>query len=121
MLFLHIRLHMTGTTFLQKAVFPYWKDITYLPHDKLEDISRLARLFSGARIILSFRRHSSYIASSYLQRGGYLLFGSEPFVKLHEDSVVNLRKMLCDSEVFMGGKVSPLNKIKPSMGVALKC
>jgi len=108
MLFLHIGLHKTGTTFLQKAVFPYWQDIVYLPHDKLEYITRmkdgvdyllsreglsgqnwmhsdersqciarLAQLFPDARIILSFRRHSGYIASSYnqyLQRGGYLQF-----------------------------------------------
>ena len=40
-------------------------------------IARLAHLFPKARIMLSFRKHSRYIASSYcqyLQRGGYLPF-----------------------------------------------
>jgi hypothetical protein len=47
-------------------------------HDVRElSIARLAQLFPNARIMLSFRRHSKYIASSYcqyLQRGGYLPF-----------------------------------------------
>ena len=79
MLLLHKGLYKIGNKFSKKAVFPYGKDTTFLPHDKLEYISRLALFFSFSRIILSFRRHSSYIASSYLQRGGYLPFGSEWF------------------------------------------
>ena len=109
MLYLHIGLHKTGTTFLQKAVFPLWQGIEYLPLDKLEYLTRmsdevdyllsreglsgqnwmhkkdrdlciirLARLFPDARIIMSFRKHSGYIVSSYnqfLQKGGYLEFG----------------------------------------------
>lgn len=105
MLYLHIGLQKTGTTFLQKAVFPRWKGINYLPTDNLEkllrieddeinllsreglsgknwssdterrrNISNLAKHFPQARIILSFRRHSDFILSSYkqyLQRGGF--------------------------------------------------
>lgn len=40
-------------------------------------IARLARMFPNARTMLSFRKHSGYIVSSYcqyLQRGGYLPF-----------------------------------------------
>lgn len=107
-LFLHIGLHKTGTTFLQREVFPLWKGVNYLPQDKLEYLTRmregqryllsreglsgvnwassaerirsienLGRLFPQARVIISFRRHAGYIASSYnqyLQRGGSLAF-----------------------------------------------
>lgn len=118
MLFLHIGLHKTGTTFLQREVFPLWKGIKYLPQDKLEYltrmdhsstyllsreglsgqnwmgwqernecIARLAQMLPEAEIIMSFRRHSGYIASSYnqyLQRGGYLPF--EEYFDLVEDN-----------------------------------
>lgn len=42
MLYLHIGLHKTGTTFLQKAVFPLWQGIEYLPLDKLEYLTRMS-------------------------------------------------------------------------------
>ncbi len=108
MLYLHIGLHKTGTTFLQQEVFPHWRGLEYLPSDKLEYltrmqpdrdyllsreglsgqnwmhaderdacIERLAKMLPEARILISFRRHSGYIASSYnqyLQRGGVLTF-----------------------------------------------
>lgn len=108
MLFLHVGLHKTGTTFLQQAVFPKWQGINYIPEDKLEflvrmdesqdyllsreglsgknwahaeerakNISALAGLYPQAKVLLSFRKHSSYIVSSYkqyLQQGGYLPF-----------------------------------------------
>ena len=41
MLFLHIGLHKTGTTFLQQAVFPKWQGINYIPEDKLEFLVRM--------------------------------------------------------------------------------
>lgn len=47
-------------------------------HDTRErSVSRLAQLFPNARIILSLRKHSKYIASvycQYLHRGGHLKF-----------------------------------------------
>ncbi|MBN7797435.1 hypothetical protein [Parahaliea mediterranea] len=107
-LFIHIGLHKTGTTFLQREVFPLWKGVNYLAQDKLEYLTRmregeryllsreglsgvnwarsadrirsienLGRLFPQARVIISFRQHAGYIASSYnqyLQRGGSLSF-----------------------------------------------
>lgn len=42
MLYLHIGLHKTGTTFLQKAVFPLWQGLNYLPLDKLEYLVRMS-------------------------------------------------------------------------------
>lgn len=105
---LHIGLHKTGTTFLQRAVFPLWTGIAYVATDNLEvllraptdrpvllsreglsgqnwaphavreiSIARLGTMFPKARVMISFRKHSGYIASSYsqyLQRGGYLPF-----------------------------------------------
>ena len=41
MIFFHIGLHKTGTTFLQKAVFPKWKDIEYIVWPNLEIFLRL--------------------------------------------------------------------------------
>jgi len=107
-LYLHIGLHKTGTTFLQQELFPKWKGIRYLQEDKLEYLTRmnvedvyllsreglsgknwmhaderstcirnLSTMLPEARIILSFRKHSGYIVSSYtqyLQQGGYLPF-----------------------------------------------
>lgn len=56
-------------------------------HDVRErSIARLAQIFPNARIMLSFRKHSKYIASSYcqyLQRGGYLSF--EQYFDPHND------------------------------------
>jgi hypothetical protein len=117
MLFLHIGLHKTGTTFLQQAVFPKWKGIHYIPEDKLEflvrmdgaqdyllsreglsgknwahaeerakNIACLAELFPLAKVLISFRKHSSFIVSSYkqyLQQGGYLAF--EDYFDLNAD------------------------------------
>lgn len=40
-LFLHVGLHKTGTTFLQRNVFPKWKDLTYVRWDGLEHFLRM--------------------------------------------------------------------------------
>ncbi|MGE0383625.1 MAG: hypothetical protein AB7Q97_02785 [Gammaproteobacteria bacterium] len=106
MLFFHVGLQKTGTTFLQQAVFPLWRGLNYIPNDGLErllridperdyllsreglsgqnwasaakrdaSLKRLAELFPQARILISFRRHSGYLSSSYnhyLQHGGTL-------------------------------------------------
>lgn len=108
MLFLHVGLHKTGTTFLQNEVFPKWRGVKYIQWANLENflrlesdasylfsreglsgqnwashqkreasLKRLAELFPDARILISFRKHSGYIVSSYrqfLQRGGTLDF-----------------------------------------------
>lgn len=42
-LILHIGVQKTGTTFVQNAVFPLWRDIQYIPNDKLELILRSSR------------------------------------------------------------------------------
>ncbi len=41
MLVLHIGIQKTGTTFLQKAVFPHWRGIRYLRTDNLEKLLRI--------------------------------------------------------------------------------
>ena len=41
MLVLHIGIQKTGTTFLQKAVFPRWRGIRYLRTDSLEKLIRI--------------------------------------------------------------------------------
>lgn len=108
MLFFHVGLHKTGTTFLQQAVFPLWRGIEYITWPNLElflrmdsdktyfvsreglsgqnwahhnardsALRRLSELFPDAKILISFRKHSGYIVSSYrqyLQRGGPLDF-----------------------------------------------
>ncbi len=108
MIYLHVGLHKTGTTFLQQAVFPKWKDIEYIAWPNLElflrldedrdylvsregfygqnwahhnvrekSIKRLNEIFPNAKILISFRKHSGYIISSYkqyLHRGGTLSF-----------------------------------------------
>ena len=108
MLFFHVGLHKTGTTFLQKAVFPNWRGINYVPWPHLEillrldesninlvsreglsgknwahheererSLQRLSELFPASRILISFRKHSGYILSSYrqyIQRGGTVPF-----------------------------------------------
>jgi hypothetical protein len=108
MIFFHVGLHKTGTTFLQRAVFPKWRGITYIPwpnlelflrldsgrtylvsreglsgrnwahhHERDASLKRLSELFPDAQILISFRKHSGYIISSYrqyLQRGGAEVF-----------------------------------------------
>lgn len=37
---LHIGIQKTGTTFIQNAIFPYWKGISYIPRDNLELLLR---------------------------------------------------------------------------------
>lgn len=108
MIFFHVGLHKTGTTFLQKAVFPKWQGITYLPWPHLElflrlesgktylvsreglsgknwahhaerdaSLMKLAGMFPDAGILMSFRKHSGYITSSYrqyIQRGASVTF-----------------------------------------------
>jgi len=107
-MFFHVGMHKTGTTFLQREVYPRWQGIIYIPRDNLElilradpshirllsreglsgrnwdsfetrdrSIQRLSELFPGAGIMISFRRHAAYIASSYnhyVQHGGTLRF-----------------------------------------------
>ena len=41
MLFFHVGMHKTGTTFLQQAVFPHWRGINYVPWPHLELLLRL--------------------------------------------------------------------------------
>lgn len=116
-IFFHVGMHKTGTTFLQREVYPRWQGITYIPRDNLElilrsdpsrirllsreglsgrnwdsfetrdkSIKQLSELFPDAGIMISFRRHSTYIASSYnhyIQRGGSLRF--EEFFDLDND------------------------------------
>ena len=95
MLYLHIGLHKTATTFFQHEVFPKIEGIKYIPWSRFEQyfrpqsmpclISReglsgglfapicerevsiraLAQCFSEARILLSFRSHDQYIVSTY--------------------------------------------------------
>jgi hypothetical protein len=123
MIFFHVGLHKTGTTFLQKAVFPKWKEITYIPWPNLElflrldvtktylvsreglsgknrahhderdaSLKRLSELFPDAQILISFRKHSGYITSSYrqyLQRGGPARF--EQYFDLENDGGVMRR------------------------------
>lgn len=109
MLYLHVGLPKTGTTFMQNAVFPKWEGVTYssranieyvagidlskpnlvsneslisdpnyLTQDRrLEAMKRLSGLFPNARLLMSFRKHSSYIVScyrQYLQKGGTISF-----------------------------------------------
>jgi hypothetical protein len=106
-LYFHVGLQKTGTTFLQQEVFPKWEGISYLKadlevllrldekrtylvsceglsgqnwahHDMREkSLKRLSEAFPGSRVLISFRKHSGYIVSSYrqyLQRGGALPF-----------------------------------------------
>lgn len=106
MLYLHVGLHKTGTTYLQANVFPHWPGVRYLRNltvenflrvdpaetclasregfsgpalgkrdEKLAFLERLGRMFPDARILISFRRHASYINalySQYLRYGGTL-------------------------------------------------
>jgi len=41
MIFIHVGLHKTGTTFLQQAVYPKWKGVEYIPWPNLEIFLRL--------------------------------------------------------------------------------
>ncbi len=106
MLYLHVGLHKTGTTYLQSVVFPRWPGVRYLRNltvenflridpeetvlasregfsgpalgnqaEKLAFLKRLSRMFPDARILVSFRRHASYVNavySQYLRYGGTL-------------------------------------------------
>jgi len=123
MIFFHVGLHKTGTTFLQKAVFPKWQGITYIPWPNLElflrldsaktylvsreglsgknwahhaerdaSLKRLSEMFPEAQILVSFRKHSGYITSSfrqYLQRGGPHEFGQ--YLDIENDAGVMKR------------------------------
>jgi hypothetical protein len=124
MIFFHVGLHKTGTTFLQKAVFPKWQGVTYIPWPNLElflrldagktylvsreglsgknwahheerdaSLKRLSEMFQDAQILISFRKHSGYITSSYrqyLQRGGPARF--EQYFDLENDRGVMKRE-----------------------------
>ena len=118
MLFIHVGLQKTGTTFLQNNVFPKWKDLCYVQHGasfehllrmdetKTNLVSRegfsgpifasheyrdfilkkLSNFFPHARILISFRRHDSYLVScykQYLHKGGTLPF--ERFFDIEND------------------------------------
>ncbi len=106
MLFLHVGLHKTGTTYLQTAVFPYLGGVHYLRNltvenflrqdpdadclvsregfsgpalgnqaEKLAFLRRLSGMFPDAQVLISFRRHASYVNalySQYLRYGGTL-------------------------------------------------
>jgi hypothetical protein len=108
MVFIHIGLHKTGTTYLQSEIFPKLKGIAYVPWSRFETFFRprneanclisreglsgglwappdqreatfrtLSECFPEARILIAFRRHDSYIVSTYrqhLQQGGTLSF-----------------------------------------------
>ena len=108
MVFIHIGLHKTGTTYLQNEVFPNLKGIRYVPWSRFETFFRpsphanclisreglsgglwapldereatfraLSGCFPGARLLVAFRRHDSYIVSTYrqyLHQGGTLSF-----------------------------------------------
>jgi hypothetical protein len=124
MLFFHVGMHKTGTTFLQQAVFPHWRGINYVqwPHleillrlddnkinlvsreglsgknwahyeERERSLQRLAELFPASRILISFRKHSGYILSSYrqyIQRGGTVPF--DAYFDLDRDSGVMKRE-----------------------------
>lgn len=132
MLYLHIGLHKTGTTFLQQELFPKWKGIRYLAEDKLEYLTRMKRtevyllsreglsgknwmhadersaciknlsnMLPDAKILLSFRKHSGYIISSYtqyLQQGGYLPF-EEYFDIEHDHGFMKIEDFLFKKKV----------------------
>ena len=108
MVFIHVGLHKTGTTYLQSEVFPNLKGITYVPWSRFETFFRpsthpnclisreglsgglwapleereatfraLSQSFPEARLLIAFRRHDSYIVSTYrqyLHQGGTLSF-----------------------------------------------
>lgn len=118
MLFVHVGLHKTGTTYFQSEVFPRWKGLKYVRHLTLENflkidpnvnslvsregytagvvahageklifLKRLSRMLPDARILISFRSHSSYlnaIYSQYLRYGGTLEVGD--FFDLESDN-----------------------------------
>jgi len=111
-IFVHVGLHKTGTTFLQRNVFSRWPGISFynanipilpflgslgsrkilISNESLwcnterwkcaavdswasygnprlveESLAALRNLFPDARILMSFRRHSSFVLSLYLQ------------------------------------------------------
>jgi hypothetical protein len=55
--FLHIGLHKTGTTYLQKKVFPLWPGIKYLKRSSLVD---LVEIEAGSKILISNEEFSGY-------------------------------------------------------------
>lgn len=93
--FIHIGLHRTGTTFLQKEVFPLLPGVDYLYKPLLQEVinyssfhnkllisdegligriwnaernlllQRLYNLFPEASIIVGFRKHNAWIRSTY--------------------------------------------------------
>ncbi|ADI74123.1 hypothetical protein Metev_1256 [Methanohalobium evestigatum Z-7303] len=93
MLYIHIGLPKTGTTFLQVEIFPKWNGIKYLGGRKKEitlkelveiddnqtyliskeylagepKIVNLAKLFPEAKIMVSFRKHDKWVTSRYKQ------------------------------------------------------
>lgn len=63
--FLHVGLHKTGTTFLQKAVFPAWEGITYLRSPRPFE---LARELADKPVLLSDERMSGSLFR-WIERG----------------------------------------------------
>lgn len=134
MIYLHVGLPKTGTTFLQQMVFGCWPNLTYCNdlwfpylvlqeqnkkylvsnetlsgrpwnrdpqqgfswHDETEQIlDGLTRLYPDASILISFRRHASFVESLYAQ---YLHEGGtrplEQFFSLDAgDSIISARDL----------------------------
>lgn len=90
-IFFHLGLERTGTKFLQKSIFPFIDNITYLDRKQYKDADNIIRhapekkilvsyefnelllqevrsfsnLFPNTHAVMVFRRHDSYIASQY--------------------------------------------------------
>lgn len=109
-LYFHIGLPKTGTTFLQREVFPKWRGVAYIDGDSKSDtlkslllgdfekpvlISRewmakdlilrnLSELFPNSRLIIGFRKHYPRILSSYNQQIVGVPASSLPFEKFFD-------------------------------------
>lgn len=89
MLYLHIGLHKTGTTFLQKAVFPLWQGLEYLPLDKLEYLVRMSE-------------EKNYLLSREGLSGQNWMHKAE-----REACIVRLAKLFPDARVIMSFRQHP--------------
>jgi hypothetical protein len=94
-LFLHVGLHKTGTTFLQRNVFPVWPGLTYL---KWRNIEYLIRLQAGNIYLMSCEGFSGATFASLdercrgLHRLGAMFPGAYPIigVRRHGDFLASL-------------------------------
>jgi hypothetical protein len=111
-IFFHAGLERTGTTFLQRSVFPKLKNIYYIPKNQYhnrdeiisntnyskyllsheskviqEELKKFAAKYPNAKIILVFRRHDKWIASHYKRqiKNGYSRSFKE-FIHLENDT-----------------------------------